>query len=382
MINETIFIPQILLCGDVREFFARVEERLFKIVGQVKFSGEVNGQSFNLLRDGKFLLDDTILKHTELSKVIQVVDFLVFNNAKELKPLSDVLYRLGCPRSKVMTLREFNNLPQDGFYDMSEDIQLLIILKNLSIKTFLDADAHFVKSRLFTKEPNDLTEIDCIYDGDFFPLKENIFRHVYKNFSECALKHYDAVLITERNPAEFDKIFSKLESVADLVITFARNNSELDRHIRNTADNFEKVHILQNLAGAWLCCYRLKPPEDFAMYVVTHKKLPPKHIQRLPEGYKIIHAGKILGKDFGYLGDSTGENISELNPYLNEITALYWFWKNTSHSIVGLSHYRRFFTTDGKNFLTREKAIDLLQDFEKSPARQGVSHCGDTGTLI
>ena len=322
-----------------------------------------------------------------------MIDFIVFVDDKELKPLCTALYRLGCPRSQVMTLREFNHLPQDGFYDMYSDMQLLNFLKNLSIKTLLDADAHFIQSRLFTKSTNDLTEIDCIFNGDFFPLKENIFRHVYKNFSECALKYYDAALIKERTPDDFDKNFSKLESVADLVITFARNNSELDRHIRKTAGKFEKVHVLPSFAGGWFFCYLRKPPEDFAMYVVTHKKLPPEHVQSLPEGYKLIHAGRAGKEDLGYIGDHTGENISDLNPYLNEITALYWLWKNTSDEIVGLSHYRRFFTANGKNFLTREETLDILKRHDiivntltthRAPTREILSNdiCNEEITAV
>lgn len=57
-----------------------------------------------------------------------------------------------------------------------------------------------------------------------------------------------------------------------------------------------------------------------------------------------IQVGK-ANKDFTLsycVGDDTGDNISEKNPFWCELTALYWAWKNLDADYYGLMHYRRF----------------------------------------
>lgn len=78
------------------------------------------------------------------------------------------------------------------------------------------------------------------------------------------------------------------------------------------------------------------------IYVVSHK--PCDNI--LPADYEYIQVGA-LGKEHFYpLTDDIGlDNISALNYKYCELTALYWIWKNDKENdIVGLAHYRRFFT--------------------------------------
>ena len=51
-------------------------------------------------------------------------------------------------------------------------------------------------------------------------------------------------------------------------------------------------------------------------------------------------------KRIAAMGDDTGENISDQNAYYNELTGLYWVWKNTNHEFSGICHYRRRFESE------------------------------------
>ncbi len=81
------------------------------------------------------------------------------------------------------------------------------------------------------------------------------------------------------------------------------------------------------------------------IFVVCHK--PVDVISN--DVYKPIHVGRAISKfknEMSYMiGDDTGDNISEKNPYYCEMTAQYWAWKNYHDSeYIGFCHYRRFFT--------------------------------------
>lgn len=76
------------------------------------------------------------------------------------------------------------------------------------------------------------------------------------------------------------------------------------------------------------------------IFVMTHKQFQ----RKLPGGYTPLHVGAALGNDLGYLRDDTGDNISIKNRQYCELTGLYWMWKNSQADVVGLCHYRRYFS--------------------------------------
>lgn len=91
-----------------------------------------------------------------------------------------------------------------------------------------------------------------------------------------------------------------------------------------------------------LICYH-KPS-----YLLKDEVLTPIHVGRANAKKRMDHNSenyKWLMENM--IGDDTGDNLSERNDSYNEMTALYWAWKNYDElgnpDYIGLMHYRRHF---------------------------------------
>ena len=243
MQGELNFVPKILLCGEPADFLSRVGQRPFKIIGRAYISGEIKSQRFDFVQDNKIFFNDELQDLPALIKFLQsgAVDFFIFTSQKIFANFRNNAYKRGYLSNKVITIDEFKTLPLEFFYDVEADLQIFPSLKKLSIKTLLDVDGYFSRGRIFTKLGNDFTEIDGVAEENLLPIRENIYTHVYKNLADVGFKRYDAALIIERPPAEFESLFAMLENFSDTIITFARQGSELERHIIDNANKFSEV---------------------------------------------------------------------------------------------------------------------------------------------
>jgi hypothetical protein len=105
---------------------------------------------------------------------------------------------------------------------------------------------------------------------------------------------------------------------------------------------------------------------DVKVLVAAHKNYAmPKDPMYLP-----VFVGKDLHPDVNHTfqGDNTGDNISKQNPYYNELTAIYWGWKNLDVDALGLVHYRRYLSLNKKKsldaVLSSQQAQELLKQYD------------------
>ena len=113
--------------------------------------------------------------------------------------------------------------------------------------------------------------------------------------------------------------------------------------------------------------------KNIKILVVYHKK------SALTEGedFLPVNAGRAVAAEEerewlteNTTGDDTGDNISAENPSYNELTAVYWAWKNLDADYYGLMHYRRFFKFDGGNknyYSVKESQNDIVEKIGYSP---------------
>jgi hypothetical protein len=84
--------------------------------------------------------------------------------------------------------------------------------------------------------------------------------------------------------------------------------------------------------------------KNITIYVATHKltQVPLSPLRKFL--FVGVEKNPTQPIEASYQKDNVGENISIKNNFYSELTGLYWMWKNANADIVGLEHYRRFFT--------------------------------------
>ncbi|MEE6710207.1 DUF4422 domain-containing protein [Lacticaseibacillus paracasei] len=108
---------------------------------------------------------------------------------------------------------------------------------------------------------------------------------------------------------------------------------------------------------------------DIKILVATHK------LYQMPSDsvYIPLFVGSSLhsGSPEGFQRDDEGINISEKNPQYNEVTAIYWAARNLRADVIGLVHYRRYFSN--RKFFSKKDFSSVLTGNEIQTLLQSAS---------
>ncbi|MBE8949499.1 MAG: DUF4422 domain-containing protein [Quinella sp. 3Q1] len=353
-----IYVPRVLVCGSVEDFRKKIGNKPAQVVGQIIF--KMTGSDVKLFFSERSLTADDIKNLLD-----GAAEYLIFNDA-----LDFYYYCRKFPLNRqAMTAETFAKKIHGGFFTTEILILLESLLEAKNFSCVLDFDAFFAESDFRTPTKNFHVAVDCLAEK-IYPIMEHVYGKIYRTFDECKFHHFDALILAkERTPAEFIDVLIKTDALTENIWAFVRKNSALEKFLAANENIFAKVEYFKAVNGGWFQIKKIAPPADVGVYVVTHKDAK---LAALPAGYKFIHAGHTLAKkDFGYTGDDSGDNISALNPFLDEVTALYWIWKNTRHTHAGLVHYRRFFTGDAnqktfdaEKILSAAAILKILREYD------------------
>lgn len=96
--------------------------------------------------------------------------------------------------------------------------------------------------------------------------------------------------------------------------------------------------------------------------------------------YLPVQMGHAIHPDIGYVGDDTGENISEKNWNFCELTGLYWAVHNIDAEYLGIVHYRRYFGSRRHRFAPKKNGSFRGRSWTRSCSIP-TSSCPSSGII-
>lgn len=246
-------------------------------------------------------------------------------------------------------------------YDM---IQVCFSLCEIyGYKRILDLDTAVISRSYLNK--GEIFDGDIVFDGICRNIERAnvcVYDTIYSSLKESG-QYYDAAFIWDGLGCTASDL-QEVKDKARYVILFTPYFYEL-RSVKPSMQtklrSYENVKCIANGSGLiWIVSPEIDEKDDMAIYVVTHKKSNLK----ADSFYRPLCVGGYREGD--YLTEENGENIAYLNHEINECTALYWIWKNTSEKYVGLNHYRRYFYNIAgvDHCLDQEAAYEILKEYD------------------
>lgn len=244
-----------------------------------------------------------------------------------------------------LLLKKLNDFPRLCIYSAGNRAKELIQMINMGFLTMQKPECFLVTGMEGNREsvdnPERIDDIPVYVLHDYIGMMDGATEKCDGTaVLVVAMEHYHEEIAESLKATPFKHIYFLTDVMERILIADCMKYyySKLDLDFRMT----------EMLAGD-TDSYRQKSAEISAMtYMVQFAgdvKLSEERKER--EWITPLQAGAALTDiRIADVTDADGDNISEKNPYYNEMTGLYWLWKNTKLDYSGICHYRRQFESD------------------------------------
>jgi hypothetical protein len=91
-------------------------------------------------------------------------------------------------------------------------------------------------------------------------------------------------------------------------------------------------------------------PSEASIYLPLQVGAEGKKPLQVLQDHPILDPSKSYSQSPHFERNNTGNHTSEKNPFYCELTGAYWAWKNLDTDLIGLVHYRRYFTVQSQSY--------------------------------
>lgn len=257
-------------------------------------------------------------------------DYIVIFSIKLYESMAnELIWKYGVDSNNIVSYQWYykDNICQ---YEKKISDAFVKITNVCQLRNILDFDGILVRYAMWSSIKNLVVDKVGKENVSFL---NRLYKKIYDLNIEKIEKKYDVVLMDISNHNISVNYIQKIFKITNCIIF------EMGKEYRNKLDisiseNIDIYNIHGYIFGALFKNY-----DKINIYQVAHKKF----IQYNSKIYNTIWVGKENVCHSNEMTDNVGDNIAYLNDKINELTALYWIWKNSNDDIVGLNHYRRCF---------------------------------------
>lgn len=297
-------------------------------------------------------------------------DYVVICNTRAYSQMREQLLSLGVDSSRIVGWRYYLYYLKYKTRSLSRGDfdEVCVSLEQLNIRSVLDIDSGIEKNAFYTGDTrltDRITDIRIYSEEDIY--NPNVYDGTEKDVEKIDMVLFLDYFLNHNVEDLHDRIGSIAHKTQYFLVSVPYDDcEEWLEWAEIDLGRWGEVSVINGNAVRQVIIKLMLEDigsNDF-MYVVAHKEF------QVPKNpfYKPLYVGGYESSDKDALQDSLGENIAILNEKINELTAVYWIWKNTHSGDVGLCHYRRYFGQFLKTanlylgFMTREQAKNCLND--------------------